>query len=653
MSRIETVRESNGPDRFNRSPVCAKHHSGVRSGFPDHCCCCDPCNYRRTSESASQPEDRFCCRCFPRLILAKFTETNGDGCCRNAIEPMVGKLAFVNGKHAISYTGSIVGYGVKVVLSSDPVDIYGYGDGDGDDPYSPRCLWTISIPALGIHEDIEVDHTVVTCLGVPAISVTNVPAQNGCVGTISLDNYATVKVPFQNIKSEDPYDPEDPEITVPFPEDFATYGGCERLPRFICISKKRNRENRIRSPRISWEIEFARDFEWDEGFYPYQDYEHQEWVIGRWTHTPEDPAAHVQHLYLIEDAYGEHHLQPDFEPVEGWSDERYRRVPLSSCGCDFKILNVRPIIDPSPPDVPGESLPDDLLGIDYRGGKCGCWSHYCGRRRCVPRYLCGQLFVGNVLYRDIRFEWDNASKCWNSSGGVDVNGYAMPFGLSICLERVSGKCELVVRFEDYDLNTVPIGDLDTAFSGTIEGTNYDRTGFFSLNFYTSFNGECDLVVRCETATPCLGRCGSHPSLLHLRLHGWSTPSDYPPPPVTGECTTEIVLAYHQSITMSGDDFLFACGYSGFALVESLYTDPETSVSSTRTFLITAELNLGVLKIYRRMVGDPAGDPPVEQVLLDQSCEPYYGYKLTTSSLRNCFFGDTAIIFHRWEAEVTE
>lgn len=63
--------------------------------------------------------------------------------------------------------------------------------------------------------------------------------------------------------------------------------------------------------------------------------------------------------------------------------------------------------------------------------------------------------------------------------------------------------------------------------------------------------------------------------------------------------------------------------------------------------------MGVLKIYRRMVGDPTDGPPVEQLLLDQSCEPYYGYKLTTASLRNCFFGDTAIIFHRWEAEVTE
>lgn len=650
MARIDTVRESNGPDRFNRNPGCARHHAGVRTGISDSCCCCDPCNYRRKNNSAAQPEDRFCCRCFPRLILAKFTETNADGCCRDSMEPMLGRMGTVNGKDAIIYTGSIVGYAIEVSISNDPVDSY------GDDPYAPHCMWTVSIPYLGIQEEFEIDHTVVTCLGVPAIEITNIPAQNGCIGTISLANYATAKVPFQNSRTSDPYLVDDEELTVPFPEDFWQYGGCDRLPRFICVSKKRIREHRIRSPHVPWEIDWARSFEWDYEFEPYERYTEQEWVIGVWTHTPEDPAAYVQHLYLIQDAYGEFHIQPDFQSPAGWDLEQYQRVPLSSCGCDFKILDVRPVNDPSPPLVPGESVPADLLGIDYRGGQCGCWSYFCGRRRCVPRYLCGWAFVNNTLYRNILFVWDNDSKCWHGQGGEDfATGYAPPFDLSICLDRNdAGECVLKTSFEDYDLNDILIGDLDTAFSGNIQGRNYEGTGYFSLNFSTSFDGQCGLVVRCSTATPCLTECGSHPDKLHLRLHGWSTASDYPPPPVTGECETEIDLAYVQSITVVGDGIVYVCGYVGYKLVDSLYRDPfGVEPDSRRTFLIKAELNLGQLKIWRKLADDPNDYEPVETVTLDQSCDPYYGYKLTVASLRSCFFGDAEILFHRWEAEVTE
>ena len=646
MARIDTVTESNGPDRFNLNPGCSRHHAGVRTGISDYCCCCDPCNYVRRVNSASPRDERFCCRCIPRLIVAKFTAATDYGCCRNVVVPMVAQLATVNTREVVKYTGSLVGVIVTIYLSNGPVTAE-------SNPYDAPCQWTISIPALGIYEEIEIDHKTVTCLGVPEISITNVTAFEGCIGTLSLINYATVKVPFQS-KPSGLQNPE--SLTVPFPEGFES-PTCSSLPRQICISKKHNRENRIRSPKIPWEIEWARDFIWEEYFVPYFAYDQQEWIVGRWVYTPENDEAFEQSLFLVQDLYDEFYLQPDFEgpSTTDGEGEIYSRVPLSSCGCEFKILNVRPVDDPSPPAIPGESLPDDLLGIDYRAGRCGCWSHQCGRRRCVPRYLCGYLFVNNVLYRNILFTWSNDTKSWLASGGEDLNGYSMPFDLNIRLENnADGQCQLAVDYEDFEIEPVLIGDTNTVLSGVLQGTNYAGDGYFYLNFNTSFDGDCELLIVCQTATPCAQNCGSHPPVLNLRLHGYSLPSDIPPPPVTGECTTEIELVYWQTVTVSGTGVLIACGYRGFKLVESYFSEDNPFRTGRKNYLIKAELNLGNLTITRI---DPTklteGGTTETVVFPSQSCDPYYAYKLTPASLRSCFFGDIAIIWHRWEAEVTE
>lgn len=647
MARIDTVGESHGPDRFNMHPGCVSHHAGVKTGIKDYCCCCDPCQYVRKSESASQPDDRHCCRCNPRLILAKFTATNGNECCRNSVVPMLVQLAAVNGQEVMKYTGTIVGHIVTVYLSKGPIGSYG----DADDML---CRWTIQIPTLGIDQEIEIDHTTVTCLGVPAISVTGVTAYDGCIGTVSLINYKTVKVPFRTRYS--PGSEVSESIIVPFPEGFEPEN-CDSLPRYLCITKKHNRINRVRSPKIPWEIEWARVFQWDAEFEPVFDDFNQEWILGCWVHDPDDTTAFQQRLYLIQNLYGETFLQPDFEsPARTDGDgETYQRVPLTSCGCDFKILDVRPVDDPSPPTVPGQSISSDLLGIDYRGGRCGCWDYHCGKRRCVPKHLCGFVYVNETLYRNILFTWDNSLKCWVSSGGVDLEDGEMPFELRICLtQNNEGQCQLVVTHEDYELSAVVIGDTETVLSGTIEGTNYARTDYFSLNFTTSFDGDCELLLTCVVATPCYVDCGSHPQTLNLTLRGWSLPTDYPPPPVTGGCSLEITLNYFQSVVVSGSGILFTCGYVGYATVTSPYYDAETETTQTGTFVIKAELSLGGLRIYRKLVSDPSFSTPIKSVgLQTETCNPYYGYYFTLSSLHSCFFGDTSIIFMRWEAEIVE
>lgn len=692
MGRLSTLTESNGPDRFNLSPNCSKHHAGIRTGISDYCCCCDPCNYVRKVDSAEQPENRFCCRCIPKLITAKFiADDSGTGsgtgtgsqslCCRDAIIPMIAKVTTMNMQSVVTYTGSLVGHEITVILSNGHT-------GTSSNQHDYPCQWTISVPSLGVYEEIEIDHRVVTCLGVPAISIRNVTAFENCIGTISLGNYSTVKVPFQARE----FSVDSPSLTVPFPEGYQC-NSCSTLPRYLCITKKHNRTNRIRSPRISWEIDWWKEFTWEEGFIPYIDPlgtgtgtgtrpgtgtapDEAQIILGRWRYNPNpsaDPPVFTENVYLIQNLDGQCFLQPDFATPEGpenpeGSAEYYERVPLpNDCGCDFKILNVRPVNDPSPPAVPGESIPNDLAGIDIRGGRCSCWTYLCGRRRCVPQYLCGFAFINNVLTKDLLFVWNNSSKSWITTGGKDIEDNPVELSLEVRLKPgPDGSCQLETSYAGFEIDPVSIDDTTTVLNAVLEGTSQptgtgtgtgtgDTAGYFNLTLGTSFDGDCRLLLTCSTATPCSSECKSHPQILHLRLHGYSTPTDVPPPPITGECTTEIDLIYWQTVVVSGSNILISCGYRGWKTVESYYYNNETNEPGVRTYLISATLSLGQLQITRTLIETPGIETPLVETVLfpSQSCDPYYAYKLTSASLRNCFFGSTDIIWHRWEAEVTE
>ena len=206
--------ESDGPDRFNRNPSCRRHHEGVRTDINDRCCCCDPCAYVRKSEATSQPEHRHCCRCIPRWIMLKFVGGSG-ACCRNIAVIMHAKVKEIGAIDVIQYTGNLGGHGISVYLSSHSIDEYG---GLYDAGYQ-ECRWTIHIPSLNADHEITIDHQVVTCLGVPEVVIENVTLFGNCVGTVTIVNYATVKVPFQHV---DP--PAILSPTVPFP---GGYGPCD------------------------------------------------------------------------------------------------------------------------------------------------------------------------------------------------------------------------------------------------------------------------------------------------------------------------------------------------------------------------------------------------------------------------------------------
>lgn len=541
-----------------------------------------------------------------------------------------------SGQRVMLYSGTLVGHAIYVYLSNRSVDSgqVGYLD-------EPGCRWTIRVPSLGIDEEILIDHTIVTCLGVPSIEITGVSSLVDCEGTISLLNFPSAKVPFRTREFEPlAYGKE---LLVPFPEGY-TYEGCTQLPRFICVTKRNTVENKIRQ----WEVEWWREFTWDDDFVPYEDVTHSEDIIGRWKHVPEDPTAYEQSLYLLQDASGETWLQPDFATPTGTQGEGeyYKRVTLASCACALRILDVRPIVD--------LSTPPDFLGIDYRAGKCGCWDYVCGRRRCVPRYFCGFVYVDGTFYKDILFTWDVVSKCWLSSGGEDLEGGDMPISLSICMTRAQdGSCQLTTTYGDYILSAVSIGNANMLPSGVIEGTNPAGDSYFALSFSTSLDGDCQSIYTCIIATPCANECGSHPPVLYLTLHGSSTGADIPPPPITGDCTTEITLIYHQSITYTGSSLVFTCGYVGYALVESFRID-DILGPTWDTYLITAELDLGNLTITRRLAATPDVIELTESINLDtETCNPYHGTYASGTALRGCFFGNNAIIWHRYTVDIVE
>lgn len=656
---LTTIIESNGPDRFNLTPGCASHNAGVRTGIKDYCCCCDPCQYVRDADDPARMSERLCCRCTPKFILAKFTpDDTGDPCCKKVAVAMAAAVWSDNSdQNVVRYSGDLVGHAVYVYLSNDYVD-YGVSRAN----YTEGCRWTIRIDSLGIHEEIAIDHVTVTCLGVPSISVTGVTGLGSCVGSITLTNYVTDKVPFHK-REFDSYFADGYTMMLPLP-----YGveceGCTEIPRFICVSRANPYTAIKRQPTAAEKLadrsaNFWKEFQWDVDWeYTYNSYVDEQ-IVGRWRHFPDDPTAFVESLYLVQDQYGTCWLQPDFvEPATADGEgEVYERTQLTNCGCQFKILNVRPVNDLS--DTPSNR---DGNGIDYRIGRCTCWGFVCGNRRCVNRYFCGFLFVNRTLYQGILFTWNSTDKCWYSSGGVDPYGHAMPFDLSICLESDGrGGCQLQASYGGYGgytISPIAIDDETTILSATFNGVNATSDDFLTLFVNTSFDGECDYLIHCDQATPCAGECGSHPTVLFASFRGWSEPYDGPSLPSLGECSTEVTMSYYwQVVSILDGQISYICGYIGYAVVSGQYLNPDTSMFEVREFLLQFRLTMGAMTVTRRLLSDPTTVLVTTVIDVTESCDPYYGfynsYDRVGALLTNCFFGDNSVFFYRYTLDITE
>jgi hypothetical protein len=235
MTRTDrNLKESDGPDKLKDTFACLWHHSGVglrtfddesirvspsahKVPITDYNCCCNPCLYTKPEmimlagtppgETGGEEEEPavpgHCCRCNPNVIVATYTPNNsGDECSpRSEVEPLF--LYFsadgTNGDYQYAaYQGTLVGRTIKVFLSSFPVDY----NGDVDtNPNNEQCQWSMYIGDIGGGGAVysatgNIDHTGVTCLGLPNIFFSGITVYAGSGGTISLSDYHAYKVPF-------------------------------------------------------------------------------------------------------------------------------------------------------------------------------------------------------------------------------------------------------------------------------------------------------------------------------------------------------------------------------------------------------------------------------------------------------------------------
>jgi len=611
--------ETDGADRCKKNLFCTKHHKGNRTGFPDYCCCCNPCLYRTTEDHAVG--NIHCCRCNPRLIVFKFTPTNEDPCCRSEVSVALG---IVVDDSFVQYSATIAGHDVTVTLSTGAISNEEEdGEEQGEEEEDKRCLWTISIPSLSVLTEIEIDHTTVTCLGVPAIEITDVVAFETCIGSISLANFPATKVPFQLRHFPESFADEE-GLTL---ELYPPCGECEEVPRYLCVS----------GARREGEGGFF-EFLWDVGFEP-QESEFG-FIHGRWFYDPlpvgDETGPRTEYIYLL-NVDNECQLWFDFESPDGLTQvdraaEKFAPITIDfERGCACNLKQVVAGIDPQ-----------ENIGLVIRAGACGCYEYLCEKCRCVPLYLCGFFFLNGTIYNNILFSWDSDLKAWVSSGGADVDGNPLTQTLTIALVKGDdGTCQFEFQFGSYEIpnQSATCGlFMSAAFSGRIDGTS----DYLSLDVSTALTGECEDLLICQDATPCAENCGAHPENLTVNLHGFNGPGDEPG--ITGDCAVEIDMVFVQRINLTAEGTLeITCEYTGFDLQDC---------GDDGIWLTQLSLKEGQLTVTNTRLDAQAQNE--ETFTLDsESCDPYIASGLSVFAVQDCIFGCPGEQIQRMQIDIME
>jgi len=225
--------ESDGPDKLKDGYACYIHHSGVRTFgdinglhptkavLTDYNCCCNPCMYTKTnsrrllSEVTTDNGDiaptgsdglfiKHCCKCNPNLIVSRWgVVDSGDPCApaSDKIVPM--PLNFMESSSGVSwaeYEGVVAGYAVKAILSNFDVGPTGEVTSPIDES---GCRWIMYTgTSSGTWDSYSkatsyIDHINSTCLSVPNTAFSGLPSFEGASGTVTFENYDSVKVPFK------------------------------------------------------------------------------------------------------------------------------------------------------------------------------------------------------------------------------------------------------------------------------------------------------------------------------------------------------------------------------------------------------------------------------------------------------------------------
>jgi len=608
----DELRETHGPDRCRSNINCRDFHDAPVqiTGRRMHCCCCNTCLSLRPGVHGDETRFRHCCRCVPRLIYLQFTPYDGgDECCASVSIPIT--YGGTDEDDVTTYSGVIVGVTVTVTVGASQAAYDEY------DEYEDRtCVWRVVAVKEGVtlvDDEYEIDHEVVSCLDVSAITITDVEGPNGCEGTLSLANMQTARLPF--VENEDSRNGEIIELYPPC-------GDCTQVCSKLCLYGNR---------MPGYGREFV-EFGWfDNG------------VDDRgWMYTG---PSETEIIYLETSEYGECQLRFEWTDSDVLED---RVIDLDNgCACGMKEV------------VTYHWHAAGTIGFTIRCGRCSCWDFYCGTCRCVPQYLCVMAYIDNVFTDRMIVSWDEDERCWIAGQGV---GYEDSRELRICLEadEDTGECILVATVDGEEIGT-PVSrtcgderierkyDASTDFiSGTWEGYIGYNEDEYAWVLASSQLDDCR-IGPCSDATPCVDECGSHPETLTALFTGWNDPYD-DETGFTGSCAIEVQLHYWELLTWAGSSLDVTCGYIGFAYLGDCYH----FFHGDQPKWVRVELSGGQISMWYRWSPGTSwvNCDYLQLVELTEECDPYSGESGDiTGFLQTCCFScDTTV--QRYTVTVT-
>lgn len=515
---------SQGAERYRGGTHCPDHHDGIRTGFPDWCCCCDPCLYIRPSEDGALIDlASHSCRCVPILICCTFTPDEGSINCAKSIQ----SAAFPQFTQA-TVPGTIVydfGFDIQLTIL--------------------ESVWRFYSLSLSIDQSFVIDHVTTTCLKVPDITISGVVI-GGVTGTFTFAEYVSSKLPFSSRRLTNLT--EQAVATTP------AKCSCTTVTPKLCVNGRRHAGGDIE------QVEFI----WNEA------------LDDRWSYLPPcgDPTLHQEHIYLRGDDDGNCYLEFDFEQsgseTNDWAEpptsdgDVAKMEPITTCTCEMFI----------------QTQSTDERFVTISGGRCANYSYPCGSCRCVPTYLC--------VFGEIDGEFIQSRATWyvedNGNDPIDDYGWRLDDFSDITLKLVSAGCprndQDIEQFSDDPVRGCALqakrtvgGDALTNKSDIIEcgpflraemesdyDDDNDRVNWLWVS--SSICGNC-LVSTCGE---CPERCGSNPETLYVDLHGIDNGPDDPLDPNFGvqtfcDLTVEVHYFLQWDETTRGTP---KCGYIGYS-----------------------------------------------------------------------------------------
>ena len=613
LIRVDNLEFSDGPDRLKGGAHCPDQHDGLTREGVDWCCCCDPCRYIRPPQSQEQ---RYCCRCVPRMVCMTFTpDDDANACCRSVSLPLLAEFA-TSGPSGefwtISYTGTIGGLEYTLAISKEADD--------------GPCYWKVYCASQYVEDHVEVDHSTVTCRSVPELIINGVVDDAGCVGTISFANYEAAKLPFHHVV---PDSPDVEMIELPYSPD--PICNCSEVPRYLCVDGIRHEDGSREQVQFEWDTD----------------------LNDRWSYMPcgGDPTVDQEHIYLRGDHDGNCYLEFDFEQTGGDTNDwatppnslgvdpheiRDGMVAIESCGCDIHAYSVTQ--PPSDPDL-------SQRFVYINAGDCGCWKYLCGKCRCVPIRVCvfgeidDQYVTGEAL-------WDGEKWALTAAEDSEYTGtFDVRIGPNVCSDCVL-TVEGTFSLPFLPSTVVSCGDF---LAGEVE-SEYDEAnpGIFNWLWISSAACPCN-VMACGICAQ--ERCGGPPKVVYFDLEARTNFIPLPPGWVYAYCNISIVLNYFQRWYSAGGVTRVQCGYIGFKTVYC----PGQGGDPDENFVIRVSISddgfgqavwrvdradltarnpggyASFANVFPEAIWPPIGSSPA-------SCDPFHFVKDWDNSTRNCQWG---------------